>query len=60
MVFVSISLYMCLHECVFRQSWEPITAQSQSLIDFPANSNEALLCGTIEQSSLCSELFVAV
>lgn len=58
-------LYLSLCTCVctnvyFCGLWEPIRAQPQSLIDFPANSNEALLQGSIEQSSLRSSLFVAV
>lgn len=41
-------LYLSRCTCVctnmsFYSLWEPIRVQSQSLIDFPANSNEALL-----------------
>lgn len=59
--------YLCLSLCTcvctnvcFCSLWQPITAQSQSLIDFPANSNEALRWGTIEQSSLSPGLLVPV
>lgn len=43
-------LYLSLCTCVasnvcFCSLWEPIRARSRSLIDFPANNNEALLWG---------------
>ena len=50
---------MFLWRCFSCSLWEPIRAQLRPPIDFSANSNEALLWRTIEQSSLqgCLLLF---